>query len=202
MNRIIEYLMDRYDPLSIIVYGSYADGSNNESSDFDALVIAKEHDYCHDISFVGGIQLDAFVYPRKHFEGEIDWDPFLQIFDGQILLDTDGIGGTVKQRVQDHMNRIPGRTAAQVSSDIAWCRKMLLRSRRNDPEGMYRWHWVLTDSLRIFCDAKDHLYFGPKKSLKWMQTEYPKAYEIYSTALSRMEYDTLAKWIDFLEGLV
>ena len=33
------------------------------------------------------------------------------------------------------------------------CKKMLLRTLRSDAEGLYRWHWVLIDSLEIFCDA-------------------------------------------------
>lgn len=38
-NLIIKYIMETYSPEAIIVYGSYADGSANENSDFDALVI-------------------------------------------------------------------------------------------------------------------------------------------------------------------
>ena len=44
---IIKYLIETYSPDAIIVYGSFVDGSANEHSDFDALVIAnssKKHD--------------------------------------------------------------------------------------------------------------------------------------------------------------
>ena len=39
MNDILTYLAARYDPAAIIVYGSFADGSSNLFSDFDALLI-------------------------------------------------------------------------------------------------------------------------------------------------------------------
>lgn len=43
----------------------------------------------HDISFVDGIQLDVFVYPKSYFENEIDGDEFIQIHDGIIEMDMD-----------------------------------------------------------------------------------------------------------------
>ena len=40
MEEIINYLNQKYQPLSLILYGSYANGTNNAGSDFDVLVIA------------------------------------------------------------------------------------------------------------------------------------------------------------------
>ena len=40
MDKIVTYLKDTYQPDAIIAYGSFADGSENKNSDFDALVIA------------------------------------------------------------------------------------------------------------------------------------------------------------------
>ena len=39
LEQIIEYIKRNYNPISIILYGSYADGTNNLNSDFDSLVI-------------------------------------------------------------------------------------------------------------------------------------------------------------------
>ena len=38
-DKIIEALREKYRPLGIAVYGSFADGSNNRNSDFDALLL-------------------------------------------------------------------------------------------------------------------------------------------------------------------
>ena len=44
LEKIIEYIKQKYNPLSIILYGSYANGTNDLNSDFDALVISYDHD--------------------------------------------------------------------------------------------------------------------------------------------------------------
>ncbi|MBQ5643591.1 MAG: nucleotidyltransferase domain-containing protein, partial [Bacteroidaceae bacterium] len=40
LEQVIEYIKKKYNPLSIILYGSYANGTNNLNSDFDSLVIS------------------------------------------------------------------------------------------------------------------------------------------------------------------
>ena len=85
LEKIIEYIKQKYNPLSIILYGSYANGTNNLNSDFDALVISYDHEQFHDTSFVNDIQLDVFVYPASYFDGEFDCNNFIQIFDGKII---------------------------------------------------------------------------------------------------------------------
>lgn len=158
MNQIITYLKETYHPLAILVYGSYADGSNNANSDFDALVISKDQKH-HDVSFVGSIQLDVFVYPRSFFLGDVNYENFLQLFDSQVVFDTEGLGQELKDRVLNYLDSLPRKSSDEIESNIAWCRKMLLRAGRKDAEGMFRWHWLLTDSLEIFCDAVGQFYF-------------------------------------------
>lgn len=63
MEEILKYIQEKYNPLTLILYGSYADGTNNLNSDFDALVITSGREQLHDTSLVGGIPLDVFVYP-------------------------------------------------------------------------------------------------------------------------------------------
>ena len=70
LEQLLKYIQETYNPLSIILYGSYANGTNNLNSDFDALVITADHERFHDTSFVDGIPLDVFVYPAKYFEGD------------------------------------------------------------------------------------------------------------------------------------
>ena len=200
MTEILEYLKQTYAPVSIIVYGSYSDGSNSSGSDFDALVIAKDHRRFHDVSYIGATQLDVFVYPAAYFDAAFDPGEFVQIFDGAVILDTDGCGTSLKERVLNHIRQLPRKTAEEIRTEIEWCKKMLLRTRRDDAEGMFRWHWLLADSLEIFCDAAGHPYWGPKKSLRWMEREYPEAFRIYSAALFPCGRDALEKWVLTLEN--
>lgn len=199
---ILEYIKTRYEPLSIIVYGSYADGSNNLNSDFDALVISRNHEALHDTSVVGGIELDVFVYPADELEGNIDYDGFIQIFDGKIVLDTDGRGADLQKRVLSYLESLPRKTDAEIRAGIDWCGKMLARSRRRDAEGFFRWHWVLTDSLEIYCGAAGRAYYGPKKTLRWMETADPKGFALYRNALSGFTEENLTAWVSYLQNLV
>lgn len=199
MDEIIAYLQKKYDPAAILVYGSFADGTQNENSDFDALVLSQTHREIHDTAFVGGTQLDVFVYPLSLFRGAYDPETFVQVYGGILVMDTEGVGRTLLQQVENYMKTLPGKTPEEQEAELRWCRKMLLRAKRQDAEGAYRWHWLLTESLEIFCDIAGYPYLGPKKSLGFLKKENPAAYGCYIRALTDFRYDTLKAWIDCME---
>lgn len=202
MKKIVEYIKSRYNPLSIIVYGSFADGSNNEHSDFDALVIVKDGEKLHDVSFVSEIQLDVFVYPVSYFKNDFDCAEIIQIFDGKIILDNDDVGEKIKERVNGYLESLPyKKTAKENREQVEWCKKMLLRAGRKDAEGMFRWHWLLTESLEIYFDLLGRMYFGPKKSLRYMKEKQSAAFGLYTNALQSLDYEALQRWIGFLDGI-
>ena len=200
LEKIIDYIKQRYNPLSIILYGSYANGTNNLNSDFDALVISFDHEQFHDTSFVDGIQLDLFVYPASYFEGDYDCNDFIQIFDGKIIVDRDGQGKALQAKVQSYLQNRPQISKAEIDASVDWCVKMLARVKRCDAEGMFRWHWVLIDSLEIFCDVMRQPYWGPKKSLKWMEENHPTAFACYQTALTDLSMESLENWILYIKN--
>ena len=199
MEQIIEYIKQKYKPLSIILYGSYANGTNNLNSDFDSLVISYDHDQVHDTSFVNGIQLDVFVYPASYFEGDYDCKDFIQIFDGKIIADSDERGKILQTNVRSYLRNRPQKSKAEIDAGVDWCVKMLARVKRYDAEGMFRWHWVLVDSLEIFCDVMRYPYWGPKKSLKWMEENHPDAFACYQKALADFSMDSLENWIAYIK---
>ena len=94
------------------------------------------------------------------------------------------------------------KTSEEIKANIDWCVKMFERVKRSDAEGMFRWHWVLIDSLEIFCDAVQHPYLGPKKSLSWMKENHPKAFACYEKALSDFTVESLSDWISYLKNMV
>ena len=200
MEKIIEDIKQRYNPLSIILYGSYANGTNNLNSDFDALVISFDHEQFHDTSFVDGIQLDLFVYPASYFEGDYDCNDFIQIFDGKIIVDHDEQGKALQAKVQSYLQNRPQISNAEIDASVNWCIKMLALVKRCDAEGMFRWHWVLIDSLEIFCDVMRQPYWGPKKSLKWMEENHPTAFACYQTALTDLSMESLENWILYIKN--
>ena len=100
------------------------------------------------------------------------------------------------------MKNRPQKTDAEIRGEIDWCAKMFARTKRHDVEGMFRWHWVLTDSLEIFCDAVHHPYLGPKKALRWMETKHPRAFTFYKKALVDFSAESLSDWISYLENMI
>lgn len=202
MEQIIEYIKQKYNPLSIILYGSYANGTNNQGSDFDSLVISQDHEQFHDTSFVSGVQLDVFVYPASYFDSDYDCNEFIQIFDGKILADSNERGKTLQDHVLSYLQNLPQKSNAEIDASIDWCTKMLARVKRGDAEGMFRWHWVLIDSLEIFCDIKHHPYWGPKKSLKWMEENHPAAFACYQAALANFSMERLENWIAYIKNAI
>lgn len=201
MDNIIAYLKEKYSPLSIIVYGSYADGTNGPYSDFDALVISACHRQSHDTSFVDGVQLDVFVYPYSCFEGDFNCADYVQICDGKILEDSEGVGLALQKRVLSFLESRPAKSNADIQDGIDWSMKMCERAKRDDAEGLFRRHWLLTDSLEIFCDAVQHPYMGPKKALKWMEREYPSAFTLYEKALHDFSIESLKNWVSYINNL-
>lgn len=199
--KIIRYLTERYAPETIIVYGSFADGSNNAASDFDALVIA-DGPQLHDSTEIDGTVLDVFIYPPKVFQAEYDPGEFIQVFDGNIKLDKNGTAQQLKANVISYIEALPVKTDEDLAQSLAWCRKMLARTSRGDAEGFYRHHWLLTDSLEIYFDLHRKHSFGPKKSLRYMERTDPESFEVYSHALKSFSHKALSAWIDRLESMI
>ena len=193
---ILRYLTETYRPEAIITYGSYADGSANEHSDFDALLIA-EGACAHDGSVVGGVTLDVFLYPASAFAGDYAAEDFVQVYDGVIEWDQNGTARKLQEKVREYLqNKV--RSAEEIRQEIGWCQKMLLRTEREDAEGYFRRHWLLTDSLEIYFDTIGQPYFGPKKALRYLAAHDAEAYRIYENALRRCDRAALTEWIRHL----
>nr|MBQ4457345.1 nucleotidyltransferase domain-containing protein [Clostridia bacterium] len=199
-DKILAYLKDTYQPDAIITYGSFADGSANKNSDFDALVIA-DKERMHDSSVIDGIVLDVFIYPPDTFRQNYDPEEFVQVWDGNILLDTNGVAASLQKQVLDYIAHIPRKTAEEILQEVSWCEKMLSRTMREDAEGYYRWHWVLFDSLEIYFDVKGLYYYGPKKALRLLEQTDPESFRIYTKVLREFKQECLAAWISHLSSI-
>ena len=197
---IMSYLSETYHPHAVIIYGSYADGSAGEHSDFDALVIA-DCAKTHDAARIGGTTLDVFVYPPEAFRSDYDPEEFIQVYDGKIVADRGGIAEQLQKRVRDYVAQAPLKTDEEVRQSVEWCGKMLARASRGDPEGYFRWHWLLTDSLEIYCDIVRRHWFGPKKTLRFMAQADPEAFRICSLALCELDPERLSDWVACLRRL-
>ena len=197
MTKILSYIIDTYSPDSVIVYGSFADGSSDEDSDFDALVIA-DGEPRHDRSTVAGTMLDVFIRPPRTFEAEFAPDEFVQILDGQIVLDKSGAAARLMNAVRAYVSGFSAKSVEERRQALGWCQKMLARTARRDAEGNYRHHWLPTDSLEIYFELTGLYYRGPKKALRFLEQNDPEGFSLYSRALTDFSQDSLAKWIAYL----
>lgn len=182
-----------------MLYGSYSDGTNGEGSDFDALLIAPGEAH-HDNSVIDGVPLDVWVYPPETFTGDFAPEDFVQVLGGTLLKDAFGQGAKLLEQVERHVSSLPKKSLEEQQEEVVWCKKMLERTGRQDAEGLYRWHWLLCDSLEIWCDVVGLAYLGPKKSLKAMEKRFPEGYAIYENALREFSHESLQRWIEYLEG--
>ena len=190
---MIAYLLRTYDPVGLICYGSYQNGTQNEQSDFDALLLTRGGEYVHDTSVVDGVRLDVFVYPLGSV---LNPEDLVQIYDGAVIMDETGVAQTLVQQVRRYVDHYPKKTEAEKAELKAWCEKMCVRARRGDAEGAYRAHWLLTDSLQIYCDVRDRFCFGPKKTILQMQQDDPKGFGLLCDAMENHEH--LDSWINYI----
>ena len=198
MHDILSYLAAQYDPVAIIVYGSFADGTSNLFSDFDALLITQDGQRRHDDRFVDCTQLDVFIHPLSDFQGEYDPAEFARIYGGQILLDKNGVAAALLDKVQRWVDSRAKKTQEELRLDVSWCEKMLRRAERADAEGCFRRHWLLTDSLEIYTELRGWPYLGPKKALAQLEKKDKAVFALYETALTAGDYESLAAWVEHI----
>jgi len=198
MHDILSYLAAQYDPVAIIVYGSFADGTSNLFSDFDALLITQDGQRRHDDRFVDCTQLDVFIHPLSDFQGEYDPAEFARIYGGQILLDKNGVAAALLDKVQSWVDSRAKKTQEELGFNVSWCEKMLRRAERADAEGCFRRHWLLTDSLEIYTELRGWPYLGPKKALAQLEKKDKAVFALYETALTAGDYESLAAWVEHI----
>lgn len=105
----------------------------------------------------------------------------------------------MKERVLNYIENIPFKSEEEIHQEIEWCKKILLRTKREDAEGYFRWHWLLMESLEIYFDIIHERYWGPKKSLLMLRERDSEAFKIYEAALKNFNQGTLSDWIDYIE---
>lgn len=200
MQDILSYLAAEYDPLAIILYGSFSDGTSNLFSDFDALLITADGPRRHDDRFVDCTQLDVQISPLSDFAGDYDAAAFTQVYGGQILLDRNGVAAALLEKVQRYVDSRACKTREQLQQDVSWCEKMLRRAERTDAEGAYRRHWLLVESLRIYTELRAWPYLGPKKALRQLAQKDKEACALYEKALCDGDYPAVAAWVGHIRS--
>lgn len=195
MKQAIEYLKTVHNIEALIVYGSYADNTFNEHSDFDAIAICAKPKYKHDTTVVCGLPLDVYLYTPDELRGEIDPEAFLQIYNGIVVYDVDGIAAHLLKTVKEYADSIKYTDIDELRQGMEWCEKMYARVKEDDSIGCYRWHMLLIESLKIYCDIKQKHFLGPKYTLRWMEENDLESFLLYTHAVKWFEIKLVRNWI-------
>lgn len=194
---LLDGLDRRYRPIAVILYGSWARGEQRPDSDLDVLIVVDGPAPRHDGTSLSGIPLDLWIYDRAGAEALQPQD-CLQIYDGRILRDKDGLARRLLERVRDYVSA--HQTVSREEKELlrGWCAKMLRRQAQRGAEGLYRGCWLLTDSLEIYCQLRDRFYFGPKKTIRLLEEEDPEGYARFLAALENREPAALERWTGYV----
>ena len=202
MEGIIQYLKDTYDPISILVYGSYLRGDYDEYSDFDCTVIVEDDDKTatYDYSIVNGVQLDCIIFSRKEALWAKHPSEFVKMHNAQIIID-DGTAKTMLEHLHEYMDE-----TAIISDDrrreiTSWIIKMTNRFDRDGTDGDYSIIFFLWQSLLLYCRLRGLFYCGPKETMSYLKDNDSLGYELANMAIGDKSVTATTAWANYIIGI-
>lgn len=197
---ICRELQARHRAHTILLYGSRADGSSGEDSDYDVAAFAPVASPLRIARREGRAYWDVWVYPQAALEQATEED--LRFRGSRILLQH-GQGALDFLACVDALYRrgpVP-LSANEIEARGVWAHKMLARIERGDPEGHYRRAWLLQALIEDYFHRRTLWFEGPKKALRWLSEFDPPAYAAYCRALEPgADLPTIAALVYLLAG--
>lgn len=167
---------------TILLYGSRADGTESEFSDYDVAAFADVPVSKRDTRVVDGKFLDVFVHPEAILRNPTKEHLTLGV--SKILMQRDAEAGQFLAPLDVIFRTGPEPLPAdEIDARRTWARKMALRMRRSDIEGNFRRVWLLTALLEDYFVLRAMWYQGPKKSFQWLQASDFETYAAFEEAL-------------------
>lgn len=175
------YLVNRYNCHSIILYGSYANGTQTKESDIDVICFSDNINPQNDTSKLLDIQLDAWIYPTEKMD---NYEDLIHINDGIIVLNKKSICNQLMNNISYLYKEPIYISENEVNFNKSWLIKTLSRAKKEDTEGNFRYHLLLTQSLEIYFQIIKVRYMGSKKSLEYLKNKDTEAFRFFEKALS------------------
>lgn len=197
--RIEKYLTETYHPSSIIFCGSYQDGTYDEDSDFDCIILVKEKTARHDPSVICGVRLDCFIFTEEEAENE-DAELFFSVHDGIIIADN-GKGAVLKERVKKYVEE--HRIVSDMEKDQIrqWISRAMKRMEKGSDEGNHEAAAFLWESLTHYCFLRDIFYFGSRKTINHLKNNDPDGYRIFHEAISKRTNSLISAWAEYVTSV-
>lgn len=167
---------------TILLYGSHADGSANEFSDYDVAAFAPVKRVTRDTRRLDGQFLDVFVHPEQTLDRPSP--ELLTLRGSRILAQRNGDATRFLAGLEALYRKGPEPLSAdEIEARDVWARKMALRAQRGDPEGDYRRAWLLTALLEDYFVTRGRWFEGPKKGFQWLRAHEPTLCHAFEQAL-------------------
>lgn len=194
--KLVEYITKKYQCHTIILYGSFANGTFDEESDIDVVGFSDNDMELQDKSLFDGRALDLWIYNDNKLKHP---EEFLHIRTGLSLLDSNHQAHDFLTQINTLFNKGPEQLAQEAKENhILWLEKMLKRALKNDTEGQYRFHWALTDILPIYFEITNRWYLGSKASLIWLEKNDPEAFNFFKSLYSEASVESLKRTIEYM----
>jgi hypothetical protein len=196
--RVVADLQAKYNPQIVILYGSRARGDNTPTGDIDVACFTESTELVKDARDFEGLYLDAWVYSCETMSATND--ELLRLADGYCLYDSAGKGAAFLQELQQRISQGTKQlSTAEIEHTKQWVKKMFDRAQNSDIESLYRRYWLAINLLQIYFDLRGQWYFGPKKSLSWLQENDSVAYrlfsQVYSHGINLNDLSELVKYV-------
>jgi hypothetical protein len=167
---------------TLLLYGSRADGTADEDSDYDIAAFGPRDSTGRDTRTIDGTFLDVFLYPESALtQPGPEW---LKLRGSVVLLQR----GQEADRFLQGLAAVftqgpPPLPADEIGARTTWAWKMAARMERGDAEGHYRRAWLLTALLEDYFALRRQWFEGPKKALQWIQAHDPETAHALQAAL-------------------
>jgi hypothetical protein len=185
---------------TILLYGSRADDTANEFSDYDIAAFAQVAVSTRDTRVIEGQFLDVFVHPEAVLLNPSQEHLTLR---GSRILIQRGMDATqflagLDTIFQNGPNPLP---IDEIQARRTWARKMVLRMRRSDIEGNFRRAWLLTALLEDYFRLRGMWYQGPKKAFQWLLASDSETYRAFDNALKPdASFDSIDRVVERVVG--
>ncbi|CAM2861453.1 nucleotidyltransferase family protein [Pseudoalteromonas distincta] len=188
----VNEVVDKYNPHTIIIYGSRARGDATDESDVDMACFLDSPPVPEDFRDSNGIFLDAWLYPTESMQNPVK---FAQMGKAFCAIDRLGYGAKLLQEINVKINEGPVPLNHKEKRNIIELRlKTLKRVLKGDLEGNHRRTYLQFNLLETYFHLRDKWFFGSKSSLTWLKENDHVAFTLFESVYNSPEdYEALKK---------
>ncbi|PCM44036.1 nucleotidyltransferase family protein [Marinobacter sp. ANT_B65] len=173
----VNEVVNKYDPHTVIIYGSRARGDATEESDVDMACFLDSPRISEDFRDFEGIFLDAWIYPTESMKNPTH---FVQMGAAFCAVDKLGYGSKLLKEINKIIKNGPDPLTKKEKLNIVELRiKNLKRVHKGDVEGNHRRAGLQYNLLETYFILRDKWFFGAKSSLSWLKENDLIAFELF-----------------------